>query len=170
MFEEGGPGHEPFDGSFGLVALGGIKKPSYSAFALLHKLGRERILKDSSNVLITRRRDGSLAIAAWNLVDPDKSGNEQRVEFEIRGVPPDSQLRVSRADSEHGNTLAAYKSMGSPRYPTRAQVRELNRVAEMTSIQNLRLSKGFIKLQLPVNGVLPCRRSSPKAVSTRALD
>jgi len=61
---------------------------------------------------------------------------------------------VSRADSEHGNTLAAYKSMGSPRYPTQAQVRELNRVAEMTSIENLRLSKGFIKLQLPVNGVL----------------
>jgi hypothetical protein len=44
--------------------------------------------------------------------------------------------------------------MGSPRYPTQAQVRELNRVAEMTSVQNLRLSKGFIKLQLPVNGVL----------------
>jgi xylan 1,4-beta-xylosidase len=61
---------------------------------------------------------------------------------------------VSRADSEHGNTLAAYKNVGSPRYPTQAQVRELNRVAEMTLIQNLRLSKGFIKLQLPVNGVL----------------
>jgi xylan 1,4-beta-xylosidase len=44
VFEERGPGREPFGGSFGLVALGGIKKPSYSAFALLHKLGQERIL------------------------------------------------------------------------------------------------------------------------------
>jgi xylan 1,4-beta-xylosidase len=154
VFEEGGPGREPFDGSFGLVALGGIKKPSYSAFALLHKLGQERILQDDSNVLVTRRRDGSLVIAAWNLVDPDKSGTERSIEFEIRGVAPGSEVRVSRADSEHGNTLAAYKSMGNPRYPTQAQVRELNRVAEMTSIENLRLSKGFIKLQLPVNGVL----------------
>jgi xylan 1,4-beta-xylosidase len=154
VFEEGGPGREPFDGSFGLVALGGIKKPSYSAFALLHKLGQERILQDNSNVLVTRRRDGSLVIAAWNLVDPDKVGTERSVEFEIRGVAPGSELRVSRADSEHGNTLGAYKNMGSPRYPTQAQVRELNRVAEMTLIQNLRLSKGFIKLQLPVNGVL----------------
>jgi len=34
-----GPGVSLFDGGFGLVALGGIKKPSYSAFALLHKLG-----------------------------------------------------------------------------------------------------------------------------------
>jgi xylan 1,4-beta-xylosidase len=154
VFEEGGPGREPFDGSFGLIALGGIKKPSYSAFALLHKLGQERIEQNSPEVLVTRRRDGSLAIAAWNLVDPDKKGNERSVKFEIRGVPSTSRIRLSRADSEHGNTLAAYKSMGSPRYPTQEQVRELNRVAETDSTQNLRLSKGSIKLELPVNGVL----------------
>jgi xylan 1,4-beta-xylosidase len=154
VFEEEGPKREPFDGGFGLMAMGGIKKPSYSAFALLHKLGQERILQDSSDVLVTRRRDGSLAIAAWNLVDPDKKGSERSVKFMIHGVPLDSRVRVSRADSEHGNTLAAYKGIGSPRYPTQAQVRELNRLAEADSTQNLRLSKGSIELQLPVNGVL----------------
>jgi xylan 1,4-beta-xylosidase len=154
VFEENGPGREPFDGSFGLIALGGIKKPSYSVFALLHKLGQERIEQNSPEVLVTRQRNGSLAIAAWNLVDPDKKGSERSVEFEIHGVPPGSPVRVSRADSEHGNTLAAYQSMGSPRYPTQKQVRELNRVAETDSTENLRLSKGSIKLELPVNGVL----------------
>jgi xylan 1,4-beta-xylosidase len=154
VFEESGPKHEPFDGGFGLIALGGIKKPSYSAFALLHKLGEERILQESPNVLVTRHRDGSLAIAAWNLVDPDTKGSSRKVEFEIRGVPPGSRVRVSRADAEHGNTLAAYKSMGSPRYPTQAQVRELNRVAEAASVENLQLSKGSIELELPVNGVV----------------
>ncbi len=93
-------------------------------------------------------------IAAWNLVDPDKVGSGRNVEFEFRGVPLDSEVRVSRADSEHGNTLAAYKRMGSPRYPTQAQVRELNRVAEADSSQTVRLSHGSIKLQLPVNGVV----------------
>jgi hypothetical protein len=44
--------------------------------------------------------------------------------------------------------------MESPRYPTRAQVRELNRVAEADSAQNLRLSKGSIMLKLPVNGIV----------------
>jgi xylan 1,4-beta-xylosidase len=134
--------------------LGGIKKPSYTAFALLHKLGQERIAQDSPEVLVTRRRDGSLAIVAWNLVDPDKKGSERSVEFEIHGVAPNSRVRVSRADSEHGNTLAAYKSMGTPRYPTQKQVSELNRVADADSAQSLRLSKGSIKLELPVNGVL----------------
>jgi xylan 1,4-beta-xylosidase len=153
VFEENGPGREPFDGKFGLIALGGIKKPSYSAFALLHKLGQERLAQDSPEVLVTRRGDGSLAIAVWNLVDLDKEGRERSVEVEIRGVRSDSRVRLSRVDSEHGNTLAAYKSMGSPRYPTPAQVRELNRVAEADSAQSLRLSKGLIKLELPVNGV-----------------
>jgi xylan 1,4-beta-xylosidase len=76
------------------------------------------------------------------------------VEFRVNGVPLDSAVRVSRADSEHGNTLAAYKKMGSPRYPTQAQVRELNRVAAEESPQNYRLSHGAIKLELPVNGLL----------------
>ena len=154
VFEEGGPGREPFGGSFGLMALGGIKKPSYSAFALLHNLGEERITQDTPNVLVTRRRDGMLVIAAWNLVDPDQKGPSRSVDFEIRGVPPDSPVRVTRADDEHGNTLAAYKSMGSPQYPTRTQVRELNRVAETASVQNLRLTNSAIKLELPVNGAL----------------
>ena len=154
VFEEDGPGLEPFDGSFGLIALGGIKKPSYTAFALLHKLGQERIAQDFPEVLVTRRLDGSLAIVAWNLVDPDKKGNERSVEFEIHGVSPSSRILLSRVDSEHGNTLAAYKSMGSPRYPTQKQIAELNRIAETNSVQNLRLSKGSITLELPVNGVL----------------
>lgn len=154
VFEEGGPGREPFGGSFGLMALGGIKKPSYSAFALLHKLGEERIAQDSPNVLVTRRGNGSLVIAAWNLVDPDQQGTRRSIDFEIRGVPPDSPVRVSRADSEHGNTLGAYKSMGSPRYPTLKQVRELNQVADKASVQTFRLSKGSIKLELPVNGIV----------------
>jgi xylan 1,4-beta-xylosidase len=154
VFEEDGPGREPFDGSFGLIALGGIKKPSYSAFALLHQLGHERIAQESPEVLVTRRPDGSLAIVAWNLVDPDTKGSARSVEFEIRGVAPNSGVRLSRVDSEHKNTLAAYKSMGSPRYPKQTQVRELNRIAEADSTENLRLSKGSIKLELPVNGVL----------------
>ncbi len=153
VFEEDGPGREPFDGSFGLIALGGIKKPSYSAFALLHRLGQERIAQDSPEVLVTRRSDGSLAIAAWNLADPDKKGNERSVELEIRGVPPASRVRLRRVDSEHGNTLAAYKSMGSPRYPAQTQVGELNRIASIDSAQSLRLSKGSITLKVPVNGV-----------------
>jgi xylan 1,4-beta-xylosidase len=154
VFEEGGPGREPFGGSFGLIALGGIKKPSFSAFALLHKLGEERLPLNSDDVLVTRRPDGTLAIATWNLVPLDQKGADREVEFQIQGVPAGEPARVTRVDSTHANSLAAYKAMGSPRYPTQAQIRQLNRVAQSLPVENLRLVNGKVTLQVPVNGLL----------------
>ena len=154
VFEEDGPKHEPFDGGFGLIAMGGIKKPSYSAFRLLHKLGNERIAADASNVLVTRGKDGNLIVAAWNLVDPGTKGSPQNVEFEIRGVPTNASVQVTRADAEHGNTLAAYKRMGGPRYPTRAQVEELNRVADEPRPEEFHLTNHRLTLSVPVNGIV----------------
>ena len=153
VFEENGPKHEPFDGGFGLMALGGIKKPSYSAFALLHLLGEERIAQDAPEVLVTRRKDGTLVIAAWNLVDPDKTGAPHSFAFKFRGVPLNASLRVSKLDGEHGNTLAAYKKMGSPTYPTRTQVGELNDVADRDLAEDMKLSDGSIHLDIPVDGL-----------------
>ena len=62
---------KPFVGMFGLRAEGGINKPSFYDFALMHQLGDQRIANESKNVLVTRRQNGDLSIAAWNLVDPD---------------------------------------------------------------------------------------------------
>ena len=127
LFEENGPKAEPFDGGFGLIALGGIKKPSYYGFALLHQLGDQRIENPSPNVLVTRRGDGTLAIATWNLVDPGKRGHSKILSFSIQGISPRSQVFVIRVDATHRNTPFGYKTMGSPPYPTPTQIRELNR-------------------------------------------
>ena len=154
VFEEDGPKREPFNGGFGLIAMGGIKKSSYSAFALLHKLGQERIAQDAPHVLVTRAADGTIVVVAWNLVDPGQQGGPSNIEFEVSRVPSDAPLEIRRVDAEHGNTLAAYRKMGSPRYPTPAQVRELNRVGEESNVERLRLTHGQIALEIPVNGLL----------------
>jgi len=153
VFEEHGAKLGPFDGGFGLISMGGIRKPSYADFALLHRLGEERIPQGSQDVLVTKRRDGALAIAAWNLVDLDKAGASKTVEIEFHGVKPDSHVRISRVDGTHANSLAAYKAMGSPRYPTLEQVRVLNHAAEIPPPEEVRLSNGVIRLELPVNGL-----------------
>ena len=72
VFEEDGVTQEPFDGGFGLIAPERIKKPSFYDFSLLHELGDERLANSADNVLVTRRKDGTLVVAAWNLVDMDK--------------------------------------------------------------------------------------------------
>src|SRR5260370_12952884 len=70
VFEEQGVVRRPFYGGFGLIAAGGIPKPAFNAFKMLHKLGVERLDVDSEHVLVTRRTDLSLVIALWNYVLP----------------------------------------------------------------------------------------------------
>jgi xylan 1,4-beta-xylosidase len=153
VFEEGGPGKEPFDGSFGVMGLGGIRKPSYVAFGLLHRLGNERLASQAPGVLVTRRSDGKLVLALWNLVDPDKAGKPRTIDLVVRGVSATAYVELRRADEQHGNSLGAYHSMGSPRYPTRDQVATLNHVAEIPNPEMLQLAGGKLHLELPVNGL-----------------
>jgi xylan 1,4-beta-xylosidase len=60
---------------------------------------------------------------------------------------------IHRADDTHGNTLAAYRKVGSPQYPTVAQVEEINRQGELPPPQATRLKDSQLELKLPVNGV-----------------
>ena len=79
VFEEGGPIPKPFIGMFGLRAKGGINKPSYYAWGLLHQLGRQPVANDAKDAIVTRTADGGLAIAVWNLVDPDQQGTTRKM-------------------------------------------------------------------------------------------
>jgi xylan 1,4-beta-xylosidase len=148
VFEEGGPIPKPFEGHFGLRAKGGINKPSYYDFALLHKLGDLRLPNPSSDVIATKRSDGTLAIAAWNLVDPDKKGTTKRFRLTINGVRNDAAVKVSRVDDDHGNTLAAYKALGSPRYPTEEQVERINAATALAEPDEEHLNANHLELTL----------------------
>lgn len=164
VFEEGGPKHEPFDGGFGIVAPGGIRKPGYYGYGLLHQLGSERLVNDAPGVLVTRRGDGTLAVALWNMVDLDRIDAAQKgkgdpararqVVVKFAGVKGRREVRVQRVDETHGNTLALYRAMGSPRYPTRAQVRELNERSQPGAAQLAHTENGALRLEIPVNGLV----------------
>jgi len=134
------------------MGLGGIRKPSYTAFALLHKLGDERIAASVPATLVTRRHDGSIAIALWNLVDPGTNGGEAARRLAFRGLRPGALLRITRIDDRHGSSLAAYEAMGRPRYPSRAQVEALNHAAEMPPATRRHLdADNTLPLTLSVN-------------------
>lgn len=162
VFEESGPKHEPFDGGFGLIALGGIKKPSYAAFALLHKLGTERLVNSAPDLLVTRRTDGRLVIAAWHLVDPDHQGPDKLLHFRFRCISQDAAVSIQYVDGRHHNTLEAYRALGSPRYPTQAQVEEINRVAEVPSAESTHLNNASPDLNLSANGLVVIEVELPR--------
>ncbi len=154
VFEEDGVVKRPFYGGFGLIAAGRIRKPSFNAFALLHRLGDMRLANANENVLVTKRRDGTLVVALWNLVNPDKPSQALMTRIEFRGISRDSRVLVSRLDTEHGNTLATYHAIGEPRYPTQTHIEELNRGAMLPRPEDITLHNGSLDLKIPVNGLV----------------
>jgi xylan 1,4-beta-xylosidase len=151
VFEEGGPSPKPFQGQFGLRAKGGINKPSYYAWGLLHELGDKRISNDAKDAIVTRRADGGLAIAVWNLVDPDKEGTARKVTLDFSHVAPGARVSVERVDEQHGNVLKQYAAMGKPLDPTPVQVEQLNRETALPAPEEMKLQGGKLELTLTPN-------------------
>jgi xylan 1,4-beta-xylosidase len=154
VFEEQGPLPKPFIGMFGLRAEGGINKPSFYDFALLHQLGDLRLANESKNLLVTRQQNGDLSIAAWNLVDPDKQGNSTSMEITLNHVRPDADVSIQRVDDDHGNALKKFAALGSPRYPTPQQVKEMNSASTLPPPEQARLKNGKLTLQLARNALV----------------
>ena len=153
VFEEQGPVKQPFYGGYGLIAAGDIPKPAFDAFELLHQLGEERIATSSTNALVTRRKDGSVVVALWNLIEPASSGPDKSFHLDLRGVSPQASVTISRVDAKHGDTLAAYNAMGRPRYPTPAQVKELRQVAELGKPGTEKLEQDGLTVTVPAQGL-----------------
>jgi len=154
VFEEGGPIPQPFVGMFGLRAKGGINKPSYYAFGLLHKLGDRRIANADSNLIVTKRNDGALVIALWNLVDPGKAGSSKTVRLSFENVQNNAAVTLSRVDDEHGNTLAAYRALGSPRYPTQDQVERMNAATKLPAPKQVHIEGNHLDVELEPNALV----------------
>ena len=154
VFEEGGPIAKPFSGQFGLRAKGGINKPSYYAWGLLHQLGDKRIANDAQDAIVTRTEDGGLAIAVWNLVDPDKQGSTRHVSLAFSHLSPTASVSIERVDNEHGNVLKRYEAMGKPLDPSVAQVEQLNRETALPAPETAKLQGGKLELTLTPNALV----------------
>ena len=154
VFEEGGPIPAPFEGQFGLRAKGGINKPSYYSYGLLHQLGEKRIANDSKDVIVTKSADGGLAIAAWNLVDPDQQGATRTIDLVFSHVPANTRVSIQRVDEEHGNVLKQYEAMGKPLDPTAAQVDKLNSETALPAPVEKNLQGRELELSLTPNALV----------------
>jgi xylan 1,4-beta-xylosidase len=152
VFEEQGVVKTPFYGGFGLIAADDIPKPAFNAFKLLHRLGEQRLDLNSDSALVTRRKDGSLAIALWNYAPPEHAGTEKTFLLQFKGIKS-SQARISLLDSSHGDYHASYERMGSPRYPTQTQIQQLANAAALPSPEERPLNNGTLTVTLPSYGL-----------------
>jgi len=152
VFEEQGVVKTPFYGGYGLMAEDGIPKPAFNVFKLLHELGDERIPLDSNSALLTRKKDGTLVLAVWNYGPPEQAGSPRTITFRLKAAKAKRAL-ISRVDGDHGDFHAAYEKMGSPRYPTQSQIRQLSTAAQLTAPENHRIKNGELTITLPGHGL-----------------
>jgi xylan 1,4-beta-xylosidase len=153
VFEEGGVVRTPFYGGFGLLAAGGIPKPAFNAFALLHQLGEQRLPSDADGALITRRADGAIVVAVWNYTPLEAPRTVRHVVLTIRNAAARS-ASVATVDAGHGNFRPAYEAMGSPRYPTQAQLATLRAAATLPAPLARPLDSGRLELDLPADALM----------------
>jgi xylan 1,4-beta-xylosidase len=102
---------------------------------------------------VTRRKDGTLAIAVWNLVDPGDTGTDRTVRLTFQHLGDIATAIVTRVDSDHSNTLRAYRTMGSPLDPTEEQVETLNGKTAAAPSQPQSLVGGSLDLMLQPNAL-----------------
>jgi xylan 1,4-beta-xylosidase len=75
------------------------------------------------------------------------------VTFELKGVPDGEYARIRRVDAEHGDTLDAWKKMGSPQYPSRQQIEELRKASEIGEPESQEIRNQRLTVTVPPMGL-----------------
>jgi xylan 1,4-beta-xylosidase len=153
VFEEAGPIPKPFVGNFGIRAKGGINKPSYYAFGLLHQLGDRRLANEAHNAIVTKNGHGEIAIVLWNLVDPGQQGSDKTITLDFEHIGTTSEVSIQELDADHGNVLKAYEAMGQPIDPTPTQVEKLNEQTALPAPTQTKLASGRVTIHLSPNAL-----------------
>src|SRR5271170_7749062 len=99
VFEEQGVVKTPFYGGYGLIAEGGVPKAAFNAFAMLHRLGDERQQPSLTDALVTKRADGTLAVAVWNYASPGEAGTARTVHLSLKNATSTARFQVEIVDT-----------------------------------------------------------------------
>lgn len=136
IFEENYFPSVPFHGGFGLINLHGIRKPTFHAFAMVAKLGREHVVveQDHPTVMVWAGgvEDSASHVLAINQAMPRHAIGQESVTLRLDAPAGKGAgaVRIVRIDDVHANPVALWQSWGSPDYLSAAQVADLH-VASM---------------------------------------
>lgn len=150
VFEEEDVPRAQFHGGFGLVALNNIPKPTFHMFSFFSAMGEERLYRDD-NLLVTRRKDGSIAAIVWNEVMEKGEGFEKEYEIEIPAAFKDVFVKKQTINEEYGNPWKAWKQLGRPRFPSKAMIETLREVAKpLITTDRAASENGYVKLKFTI--------------------
>jgi xylan 1,4-beta-xylosidase len=141
IFEEPGPRMTPFHGGFGLLNYQDLPKPSFYAYAFLHRLGGTELACADPEAFVCRNDDGGVQALFWDftITHPGASAINQQfyaadqpartlapAELRLTGLSGRTyQLRATKVGYRANDVQSAWRDLGSPAQLTRAQVASL---------------------------------------------
>ena len=93
-------------------------------------------------------------MAVWNLSASENNTESKDVVLQLNSLQGESQAFIYRLDSDHGSLLKAYAAMGSPTYPTEAQIQSLRHAARLPAPESRSIQNGQIALRLAPNALV----------------
>jgi xylan 1,4-beta-xylosidase len=134
IFEENYFPSIPFHGGFGLLTLHGIAKPTYRAFELLHKPADKLLLVDGLHETVNAwvvRDKHNVTVLLTNHALPGHSIKTERVVIRLKIKTRPRATFISRIDEKHANPRHVWEEMGSPNYPSPAELEVLNEASKV---------------------------------------
>jgi len=141
--EEAPPGGCEFHGGWGLLTVHGIRKPSFHAYAFLNRVGGTVLHNDDGcavfrsatgwQILLFNHHHFANTEASWDTAADAEcmigTGVSRTFDLTLAGMPKRVRVTRSLVDREHGWALPAWQEMGSPDWPTSAQLDSLHEAA-----------------------------------------
>jgi beta-xylosidase len=97
---------------------------------------------------VTRRRDGSLAIAVWNLFLPEQVGSPKTMTLHFKGSQPAPSASITIVDKDHGSPLPTYEKLGRPSTPTPSQIEALRKATALPAARQQMITNGSLTIEL----------------------
>jgi xylan 1,4-beta-xylosidase len=148
---------QPYFDGFRDLATNGIDKPVLNVFRMLGRMRGDRVAVDSAGALplavvrdtgvraapdiaaLASRDRRAVSVLVWNYHDDDLAAAPAEIDLTIEGVRARrATLTDDRIDATHSNAYEAWKRMGAPQTPTRAQYAELEQAGRLQSLEPAR--------------------------------
>lgn len=145
IFEEHGVPFTPFHGGFGLVANGGIPKPTFWTFKFYKDLTGECVHK-SEDMVVLRREDNSYCGVMWNC-SRTRTGEDLTLKVSLPADATEYTLLTKLVDEDTCNPLKLWHDLGEPSSLTSEEKKLLKECAR-PAIRSARLEAKDQQVQI----------------------